>query len=294
MSHEATNWAFKQRGLKPAAWRVLAVLADRHNPDLGCFPSQSQLAFDAEMSVASLNNQLAYLEDLGLVRRVRRINPETRKQMSTRYILGFEGGEAQVPTPENGDGKPEKPTPKKAESRLQNLETNPVREPISIIPAKSASADRQDRCLAAAGVGISKFARKSILRTAEVIDGWIETGLDLDLDILPVIAEMTKAPRKTAIRSWDYFSVPIKKANAKRLGSNAEPCASGKRGKIAESSDALLVPGSPEDRAALEGLAAWINSGRFIPSSAVRNTQRDRMLEAGLVTRERLREIGVY
>ena len=39
MSHEATNWAIKQRGLKPTTKIVLWHLCDRFNPDYGCFPS---------------------------------------------------------------------------------------------------------------------------------------------------------------------------------------------------------------------------------------------------------------
>ncbi|MDO5643725.1 MAG: helix-turn-helix domain-containing protein, partial [Paracoccus sp. (in: a-proteobacteria)] len=90
MSHTATIWALQQRGLTPAQRVVLFYLADRHNPDYGCFPKQNTLAADAEISVSSLNDHLAYLEERGLIRRERRIHPETRRQMSTRYILAFE------------------------------------------------------------------------------------------------------------------------------------------------------------------------------------------------------------
>ena len=84
MSHQATNWAFQQRGLEAATWRVLIILADRHNPDFGCFPSQNRIAADAEMSRSSLNVHLYKLERAGLIRRERRIDPETRRQRSTR------------------------------------------------------------------------------------------------------------------------------------------------------------------------------------------------------------------
>mgnify|MGYP000131343268 FL=1 len=50
MSHEATNWAIKQRGLKPTTKIVLWHLCDRFNPDYGCFPSQDRLAHDCEIS----------------------------------------------------------------------------------------------------------------------------------------------------------------------------------------------------------------------------------------------------
>ena len=47
MSHAATNWALKQKGLKPATKIVLLCLADCHNPQHGCFPSQARSAGDA-------------------------------------------------------------------------------------------------------------------------------------------------------------------------------------------------------------------------------------------------------
>jgi hypothetical protein len=107
MSHEATNWAIRQRGLKPTTRIVLWHLCDRFNPDYGCFPSQDRLADDCEISRSTLNAHLALLEAAGLLRRVPRLHPVTRRQMPTRYILGFEPGFAPDdpgPGPEPGHG----------------------------------------------------------------------------------------------------------------------------------------------------------------------------------------------
>jgi hypothetical protein len=104
MSHDATNWAIQRRGLKPATKIVLWHLCDRHNPDFGCFPTQARLAEDAEMSISALNAHLAKLEELRLIHRVRAHDPRTHKRQATRYILGFENGFPQEPTPETGDG----------------------------------------------------------------------------------------------------------------------------------------------------------------------------------------------
>lgn len=90
MSHKATNWAIEQRGLKPIAKVLLWRLADRHNPDYGCFPDQASLAHDCEISRASVNRYLNELEERGLIRREQRIHPDTKKQMNTRYVLAFE------------------------------------------------------------------------------------------------------------------------------------------------------------------------------------------------------------
>ncbi|KPQ02792.1 MAG: Helix-turn-helix domain [Rhodobacteraceae bacterium HLUCCA12] len=108
MSHEATNWAIKQRGLKPTTKIVLWHLCDRFNPDYGCFPSQERLAHDCEISRSTLNEHLGQLEAVGLLRRVPRIHPVTKRQMPTRYILGFEPGFAPDdpdPCPETGHGE---------------------------------------------------------------------------------------------------------------------------------------------------------------------------------------------
>jgi DNA-binding transcriptional MerR regulator len=107
MSHAATNWAIQQRGLKPTTKIVLWHLCDRFNPDYGCFPSQERLAQDCEISRSTLNTHLTLLERAGLIRRVQRVNPGTKRQMPTRYILGFEPGFSQdhvVPCPKTGHG----------------------------------------------------------------------------------------------------------------------------------------------------------------------------------------------
>jgi hypothetical protein len=108
MSHEATTWAIQQRGLKPTTKIVLWHLCDRFNPDYGCFPSQDRLAHDCEISRSTLNDHLAHLEAAGLLRRVPRLDPVTRRRLPTRYILGFGPGftpVAVVPCPASGHGE---------------------------------------------------------------------------------------------------------------------------------------------------------------------------------------------
>ena len=107
MSHAATNWAIQQRGLKPTTKIVLWHLCDRFNPDYGCFPSQARLAHDCEISRSTLNDHLGQLEAAGLLRRMPRIHPVTKRQMPTRYILGFEPSftpHEPNPCPETGHG----------------------------------------------------------------------------------------------------------------------------------------------------------------------------------------------
>jgi hypothetical protein len=145
MSHNATNWAIRQRGLKPATKLVLWHLCDRHNPDQGCFPSQDKLAHDCEMSRSSLNEHLKALEEKGLIRREQRVNETTKRQQSTSYVFAFEDGfvcaskdeptpHVDTPCPETGhgavSGKIPEPCPENDKSRVQNPDTNLVREPV--------------------------------------------------------------------------------------------------------------------------------------------------------------------
>jgi len=92
MSHEATNWAIKMKGLRPIAKIVLWHLADCHNPTMGCFPTQAYLAQQAEISRASVNRILDELEAAGAIRREQKVDQKTKRQLPTRYMLGFEEG----------------------------------------------------------------------------------------------------------------------------------------------------------------------------------------------------------
>ena len=285
MSHKATNWAIQQRGLAPATKLVLWHLCDRHNPDFGCFPSQDQLAADAEISRASLNVHLEKLETAGLIRMQRRVDEETRKQKSTRYILGFEDDFGGEPCPESGHGKPQKPCPDFAKSRVQILDTNLVREPVTTTARDAgASSDAEAACLAACGKGLSPAARTAIAATRPEIDAWLAAGYDLNADILPTLAERTKRTRADPIRTWGYFTMAIAKRHSQRTAQAAK----------AKDAGETKQPGRPTEYEILVQMAGWINSGGFIPPSAVSTSKRAALLAAGLVTEATLRARQIY
>ena len=174
MSHKATNWAIQQRGLMPATKLVLWYLCDRHTPDFGCYPSQDQLAADAEISRASLNTHLRKLEEAGLIRRQRRAEKGTKQRKSTRYLLGFEDDFSQKPCPDSGHGngqKPcpnleqnrEKPCPNPEQSHVRILDTNLVRKKETTTARDAHARDTpENTCLAACGEGLSSEARAVI------------------------------------------------------------------------------------------------------------------------------------
>ncbi|AVO37374.1 helix-turn-helix domain-containing protein [Pukyongiella litopenaei] len=170
MSHAATNWAIKQRGISPASKLVLWHLCDRFHPDHGCFPSQATLAHDCEMSRRSVNDHLDRLENAGLIRRIRQLDERTKRQKSTRYILAFEDDFEQDddgPCAKSAHGSKEeqssepraksahgavckstsKPCANSRKSRVQNLHTNSVKEPV-IEQRARAETIRQQRAKA--------------------------------------------------------------------------------------------------------------------------------------------------
>ncbi len=319
MSHRATIWAIQQRGLKPATKIVLWFLCDRHNPDFGCFPTQARLADDAEMSISSLNEHLARLQELRLIHRVCTHDPRTHKRQATRYILGFEEGFPQEPTPESGDGfdgteeeqvddpSPEtghgndpeaisgfstKPSPDFTESHLRNPETNLVREPLSK-PVKE-----EEGAQAHAAISDQVFG--------ELID-----ALGLDATALP--GWWQGWPPRLHVQRWrDELGLTeaeiVAAAEASRKEHSEPPDGPKALDRAMQRAAQRKVEGAgrkrrkPKVEAApsakpITDLPAFyaelVNGDRYLPVSAISNTMRDAMLVRGLVTEDRLRERGI-
>ncbi len=307
MSHQATNWAILQRGLKPTTKIVLWHLCDRHNPDFGCFPTQVRLAADAEMSVSSLNDHLAKLEEAGLIRRHRSHDPRTHRRLATRYILGFEMGTPENPAPEAGDddagpegGEPAdpcpksghgaiseksaKPSPKNAGFHLRNSETNPVREPLRE-PVKEAGR-------AGAPVDLSDEFFSALLEAlghdpAGALPDWWQGW-----------------PAREHVRRWrDDLGLTEEQilsiASATRTRHPIPP--DGPKALDRAMERAARRKGQPDGRkqsaASHEEIigfyADWINSDRYLVPNSISTAIRNAMLARGLVTEDRLRERGV-
>lgn len=127
MSHQATNWAIQQKGLKPAAKIVLWHLADCHNPSHGCFPSHEYLAEAAEMSISTVQRHLKDLESAGLI--VRDRVKRKGKFDRTEYTLNMDRKE---PLPvKSATGQNEQSLPVKSDGFYRSkLPTNLVKEPV--------------------------------------------------------------------------------------------------------------------------------------------------------------------
>lgn len=320
MSHAATNWAIQQRGLKPATKIVLWHLCDRHNPDFGCFPTQVRLAEDAEMSVSALNEHLIKLEERRLIHRVRTHDPRTHKRQATRYILGYEAGFPQDPSPETGDGdevqerEPDgdptpdsghgsisgfsaKPSPDFAESHLRNPETNPVREPLrEPVKEEEDARARDDRFEEFFGELLDALGLDTDAALPAWWQGWPArehvrrwiTDLGLTGDRIVAVARDSREAHPEppdGPRALDRLM-----ERAARTAKASPPSEGDQRRKRkAKSADT--------PRASLDEIAGFyagmVNGDGYLPSNAISYTVRNAMLERGLVTAQRLRERGV-
>jgi len=317
MSHYATNWAIQQRGLKPATKLVLWYLCDRHNPDYGCFPSQQQLAADAEMSRASVNTHLKTLEEAGLIRRIVSIDEKTRRQRPTRYILSFEADFHQEPCPASGHGisgtEPEhqaepcpdighgavsricaEPCPENDESRVQNLDTNPVREPLREPVKEEEDAQALEiefleffgELLAALGFvegrRLPSWWRGDQARAH--VRRW-EADLGLSRQSILQIARSTRLAHPTPPDGPAALDRAMERAAAEMA---ADPSKAARRkGKIREA----LPASNPDD--VLRFFADLVNGDKYLPPNAISTSRRHELLSRGLVTEERLQQRGV-
>ena len=330
MSHKATLWAIEQRRLKPTTKIVLWHLCDRFNPDYGGFPSQARLADDCEISRSTLNDHLDRLEAARLLRRVPRVDPVTKRQMPTRYILGFEegfaphdpepctesghgdlpvfgddhstpgAGDPADPSPEIGHGNPEKavsgfcpdPCPENAESRVRNPDTNLVREPLSK-PVKE-----EEGAQARAAISDQFFG--------ELLD-----ALGLDPAALP--GWWQGWPPRLHVQRWrDELGLtdaeimataeasrqehPEPPDGPKALDRAMQRAAQRKvedAGRKRRKPKAAPTPSTKPITDLPAFYAELVNGDRYLPVSAISNTMRDAMLARGLVTADRLRMRGV-
>ncbi|MFN3314816.1 MAG: helix-turn-helix domain-containing protein [Hyphomonas sp.] len=293
MSHIATNWAFQQRGLKPSAKIILLALADCHNPVHGCFPTQAFLSDVCEVNRDTVNAQLKLLEDRKLIRRVRSVDPQTKRQRPTRYKLAFEGdfeladgGEtasekagnsvSEIPTQPPGavSEKPAEPCRKNAESRVGNSDTNLVKEKV-IKPARAHTRGEAPEETGQVDEDFQRFwrAHPRPLNRDRTLLAWNaleDEGIAADAVIWAAERykdENLHTPMQYRIssdlwleqRRWDPQPTAARKASPLAMH-----------------------------------WASAVKAGKYVPSSAIKMSLAREMVETGLLDTAALRRIGVY
>lgn len=299
------NWALEQRHLKPGPWIVLIKLADRHNKDtLRVNPEQAQLMDDCNVSRATLNRHLDDLEAAGLLQRVQRMHPATKKQLATQYILAIdydnpphvehavsqyetrEGqgesaniGAARVSNCDTGavSQKSAIPCLKNGESRVSNRDTkNPVKEPKREPSAREDFSDGSGDPFSEFWAAFPDPVEIDAARQAfdAVIDGGEVTGADL-AEAAAIYAKSVKVAQ----------GFGMKPANWLNRGAWRDQCATPATAVTAG------PPPGPEDVA--RQMAELVKAGKSYAASAIRPAVARQMLAMGLVTASELRAVGV-
>ncbi|WP_210199523.1 helix-turn-helix domain-containing protein [Rhizobium sp. R339] len=156
MSHEATMWAVKVRGISCTEARVLWHLADCHNPIFGCYPKQDYLADACEIDERSVRRSLTSLREKGLVNWVEQREGKNRK--ANRYSLGFEAGFRRFEAGDSAENEPDnlsasseastghegtlQPDSNDGLNRTPESSIEPVREPV-IEPVRERGSARE-------------------------------------------------------------------------------------------------------------------------------------------------------
>jgi hypothetical protein len=323
MSVQAITWALDYAAGSVTEKVLLLVLANYANEFGVSWPSQKTLADQTALGERTVRRVLADMERRGVIRRIVRRRGNGSRQSDMILLAAFEGrkpappgmlddGPDDVPDgaksgpsdqPANGDNRPMRPLDNRPPdpdppATVAALDTSKILKRTTTardVPARANSkpvgdqgaapaADAEAACLAACGPGLSASARIAIVTTRPVIADWLAEGYDLAAAILPTLADRTSQTRADPIRTWAYFTKAIAKRHALRLALAA-------RAKSAGETKAVPTLSAHET---LLQTADWLNSGRFVPPSAVNNTTRDALLRAGLVTKETLRSHQIY
>ena len=273
-----------QRRLVGSATRksVLGYMADKAADDgSGIWTSKANIARDLELSRRAVQLAIQELIRDGLVTETGQ--RDCKHGFTVEYSIVIEAVDNLPSTREQG-------SPRESGTRVtrergshdpvNQIHPNHPYKDTTTPPAEDAVVDNSDpqaRCLAVAGPGLCPASRAAITGTAEVIEGWLREGIDLDTDILPVIRARTPTIRISPIRTWGYFTDAVRAAHRQRLRQPARP-------QGAEQTSA-----NPQ----LHFYADWVNADRYLPPSAISNSVARALLEAGLTSAERLALRGV-
>jgi hypothetical protein len=314
MSVQAITWAFQASVADPIKKFILVTLGNYADEYGVCWPSQSTLIAACSCSERKLRESLKSLEAEGWIKRIQRRRKNGSRRSDAVLLVGFSERKIPLSADEHPilalldvvpDDTPSTITrhvvPGLNRHVVPGLNRHVVPDPPArgaplepslepLITTTGARGTREpwlDRCLEA--VNSHAVDAAALASNHELLAIWKREGYDLDADVIPLLVARTEVPRPMdqRITSWTYFRDALRSAKTKRLR-QAETARIAENGKTAPAA----VPPDPE--AALRQLADWINSGQLVPSSAVSNVKRDALIGLKLVTRERLRELGVY
>ena len=306
MSVQAITWAYQTDISDPIKKFILVTLGNYADEYGVCWPSQTTIIAACPCSVRKLRECLKSLEADAWIQRIQRRRKNGSRRSDAVLLVGFL--ERKIPlladehpilalldvvpddtlTTINRHVVPGPPRHVVPDPPARGAALEPSLEPsITTTGARGAREPWLDRCLEA--VNSHAVDAAALASNHELLAIWKREGYDLDADVIPLLVARTEVPRpvEQRITSWAYFRDALRSAKTKRLR-QAETA------RIAENGKTAPAVVQPDPEAALRQLADWINSGQPVPSSAVSNVKRDALIGLNLVTRERLRELGVY
>lgn len=310
MSAPAVHWAIRQTDLPPRAFMTLVLLADVHNVQNGCFPSHAFLAGQMGCSESVVNDTLKQLENAGKLKRVRR-HSRSGHRLTTRYILAFEEEqEASSAAPCDDAAAAAQISAADAENQPRNSGDGPTPEITRNHPRNSGDKPRKITCKeeeeeAREAPNPDQVLLRDVLEAVglnpdAVLPSWwrgppAESHVcrwrdGLGLTVAEII-ETVEATRQDHPEPPDGPKA-LDRAMERRARAKAaqeKPKAKRPRG----SKPAGPVAEKVSDDVALAQIAEVVNSGRYLPPNAISNGLAARLLAAGLVTPDRLRERGL-
>lgn len=222
MSWQALAWAGKLTVGSPAAKSLLILLANFADEAGECYPTFEKLSEMSELSYRAVQDNIAKLESLGLIERNRKRNALGHLGI-TRYRLCLDvqsvathRQEMPVEPPATDSSGPP------ADNSISHRQQVPVKETHqdksnTALNAREDVGWLGDRLIEAAGDAVNPVAPK-ILSVATV-RGWLASGADLEIDVLPYIRSVCAGRSRHSIRTWDYFTPGLADAvEARRRG----------------------------------------------------------------------------
>ncbi|CAM3302706.1 helix-turn-helix domain-containing protein [Paracoccus nototheniae] len=233
----ATDWAHAVPILRSTQRMLLLVLA-RHSDRYGVsWCSQKTLAAESGCCDRTVRHLLKEFEVRGLVRRVGRLSSQGAQITDVVIIVGWPD---RTLIPHTGHPNPRITLKETRETRFQSAvnrarartqfpggpEVAPYQNKDNLNTTTTAQLDETlASCFDALGPWATAENRQYLSDDLQTLQSWRDKGIDLQLHILPVLAEKAKIHGKIPLlRTWRYFEVLIGRAvNTRQPNAKSEP-----------------------------------------------------------------------
>lgn len=232
---------YSHRGLDIVTKAVLLAIADSASDQGRCYPSISHLADKTGGNRRTVMRAVKRLEESGYVR------AEKAPGRSTEYFLTDPANWCQKVTSQDDEPVPESHQCQSVTSDTESPNwCQKVTGPVSESHLNRQEPSLTDRLVARARddepeviegevipdtavevaqtcariAGIANVSPAAITRNADIVNGWLTSGCDPGLDILPTVQRLTSTAPE-AINSLRYFDREIRHAHAKRIATAA-------------------------------------------------------------------------